>query len=409
MKKVIVNKDQQRLQRALERQLDWGPVSDWHNSMFAELSTLILEKCKVDLSPTTLKRFFGTVKHSGEPSTTTLDTLSQFVGHENWRSFKLSSKKTTWPAGLHLPSKGLYLSLGFVAAFLVIVLIGTKRPQESANLASVSFSSRPVTNSFPNSVVFDFDLKGIEAEEMYIQLYWDPDKTISISKDQNQATGIYYFPGYYRARLMIGKDTASQHDLFLKSNGWLGTIDYSPVPKYFTPTSNGQEVLALPQSLTKEIETSNDALTTTYHYVNDLGDIDGDNFQLDATIKTNYNTKWAVCQRAQVYVLGSQGAHIVPFSKIGCSSDNWLMLNDNYLDGKQSDLSALGCDLSQFTDLSISITNKSVAISIGGVEIYQSAYIESIGKVVGLRFKFLGYGEVEEFSLLNKAGDKVIL
>lgn len=402
-------KHQRRLQQELERQLDWGPPSAWHNSMFTELSELIIQKCKVDLSPTTLKRFFGTVNHNGSPSTTTLDTLSQFVGYENWRSFKLSSKKVTWLSNFQLPSKGLYLSLGFLAAFIVIVLIGTKRPQGSVSLESLSFSSRPVTNSFPNSVVFDFDLKGVDVDNMRIQQYWDPEKTISISKDQKQATGIYYFPGFFRARLMIGSDTASQHDLFLRSNGWMGTIDYSPIPKYFTPASSAESVLTLPQSLTKEIEASEEGETSTYHYVNDLGNVDGDNFQLDATIKIDYTEKWAVCQRALIYVLGSKSALIIPFSKIGCSSDNWVMLSDNYLDGKQSDLSAFGCDLSQFTDVSISATDKNVVVSIAGAEVYQDSYTKTIGRIIGLRFKFLGYGEVKAFSLQNQTGTEVIL
>ncbi|MEM8893262.1 MAG: hypothetical protein AAGC88_01715, partial [Bacteroidota bacterium] len=67
------NKDQQRLITTLENQLQWGPAHTWHNSMFKELSEMILHKCSVDLSIATLKRFFGTVKHDGAPSITTLE------------------------------------------------------------------------------------------------------------------------------------------------------------------------------------------------------------------------------------------------------------------------------------------------------------------------------------------------
>src|SRR5690606_1875997 len=36
-----------------------------------------------------LKRIWGKVKYTSRPTTTTLDTLAQFIGHQNWRGFKL--------------------------------------------------------------------------------------------------------------------------------------------------------------------------------------------------------------------------------------------------------------------------------------------------------------------------------
>ena len=88
MKGDKVNTDISKLQNTIQEFLGWGNVSTWHSRMFDELSDKIFQETSVMISVPTLKRFFGVVKHEGSPSVTTLDTLSKFVGYENWRSFK---------------------------------------------------------------------------------------------------------------------------------------------------------------------------------------------------------------------------------------------------------------------------------------------------------------------------------
>lgn len=100
---------------------------------------------------------------------------------------------------------------------------------------------------------------------------------------------------------------------------------------------------------------------------------------------------------------------IIPFSKLGCSSDNFLMLNDYSRSGKEHDLSAFGTELGEYTDLEIVVDNQMVSIRIRGLEVYQATYQESMGKLVGLRFKFLGMGEVKSFSLRDEQGKPIVL
>ena len=402
-------KDLTRLKGSLEKHLGWGAVSGWHSSMFNELSEKIFANCQVMLSPATLKRFFGVVSHDGLPSTSTLDALSQFIGYNNWRDFKQDSPKKGRSFGSNVPKKTLYVTAGFLIALITIVLIGSKRPEDPEILETITFSSRSVTNSYPNSVIFDFDLKSIRTDSIHIQQYWDATKTIDIDKDQNQATGIYYFPGYFRAKLIVDGQMVKEHDLFLRSNGWMGTIEYKPVPKYFVPQLTPETILTYPEELTKEIETSSDPLVSVYHYINDLGNVSADNFTLNTSIRTTFNERWAVCQASIIYIIGTKGAFMIPFSKIGCSSDNNLMLNDVYLNGKEHDLSAFGTDLSEFTDIQLNVRDQNVIISIKGSEVFQAKYESTMGRLVGLRFKFIGLGEVEYFELLDQRGGEVEL
>lgn len=409
---TIKEEDLKRLRQALEKELGWGAASEWHSSIFKELSERIFDKCHIVLSPVTLKRFWGVVKYEGQPSISTLDTLAQFIDHENWRTFKLDARKRKRPRltiGKNLTKKTVYVSAGFFAALITVLLVSNKRINEPELLETVSFSSRPVTNAYPNSVVFDFDLKGVDADSLYIQQYWDETKTISIREDQQQATGIYYFPGYFRAKLVVDGEVARQHDLFLRSNGWIGTIEYEPVPKYFDPIIRPENGLVYPEELAEEIAASPKPLISVFHYINDLGNVSGDNFTLSASLKADWSEKWAVCNAAWIYIIGTGGAMIVPFSKTGCSSNNSLLLNDVYLDGKEHDLSAFGTDLSEFQDIQLVVRNQQMKVLIQGMEVYQATYKQSMGRFVGLRFKFLGLGRVDSLRLENQSGQEIQL
>ncbi|MEM1320676.1 MAG: hypothetical protein AAGG75_10500 [Bacteroidota bacterium] len=404
-----------RLRKSLEQHLDWGAASDWHSSMFGELSQKIFDQCHIMLSPTTLKRFFGVVNYSGQPSIKTLDALAQFLGYENWRDFKLSGEKPEENVEqrkrprLSISKKSLYMAIGFCIALFTIMLISSKQSEAPLKLEALSFSSRSLSTSYPNSVVFDFDLKNVRSDNLRIQQYWDTSKTIAIDHDQQQATGIYYFPGYFRAKLIIDEQVVKEHDLFLRSNGWMGTIAYEPVPKYFWPLPLDSLGLTYPPSIYTEIQASKEPLNTTYHYVDDLGKVSGDHFSLQSSLRTTFNERWAVCQAARIYILGTQGAMVLPFSKLGCSSDNFLKLNDRILNGKKQDLSAFSADLSTFTTINITVEDQQVTVMINGKSVYQDRYTQSMGRLVGLRYKFLGMGEVASFTLKDQKGQRVTL
>ena len=409
-----MTKEQQKaidqLQAKLIKNLGWGSLEQWHSSMFAELSEKVFNATGVSLSQTTLKRFFGTIKYDGAPSISTLDALSVFLGSENWRAFKLEQKNQISPVRKYLSTKIVYSLGGVLAAVAIILLIANNVPDDSVDVPEgITFASKPLTNTYPNSVVFDFDLKDIKADSLKIQQYWDPKRTIEIQKDQKQATGIYYFPGYFRAKLVANEQIITEHDLFLKSNGWLGTVEYRPVPKYFNPETSEKKLLYYPNELLKEVSMSEDPLSIIYHYVNDLGDVSGDNFHFKTIVRNTFDEKWAVCQTNSIYFLGTKGALIIPFTSLGCSSDINLYANDVNLNGKKHDLSSLGTDISDFTSIEIINDEKSITIKIEGKKVYQVSYNESIGNLAGIRFRFLGLGEVKNFEILDQNGATIVL
>jgi len=399
----------------IEERLQWGSSASWHNDVFLELSKIIQEQTNVLLSPTTLKRVWGKVNYNSNPSINTLNTLAQFSGYSNWRDFKnkyesksVPSKKPKF-AFSQLRVLGVTLILAVSVAFFLIGMRSNISENRNHDFTNVVFSSRPITSGLPNSVVFDFDLGGITSDNIYIQQFWDETKTIEISSQQSQATGQYYYPGYFRAKLLVDGVIGKEHDLFIKSEGWMGTIDYEPIPKYLTSDDIIQDNLKLSSDALAEVRQLEKPIVSSFHYVDELGDISGDNFSLETTMRNVYNDKWAVCSKTRIVILGTKGAMVIPFSIPGCVSEIGLMMNDVYLSGKEHDLSMFGTDLSKFQNIEVRVEEKHVSILVDNKEIFSGHYNETVGNIVGLRYRFLGAGEVNQINLKDLQRNELIL
>lgn len=170
----------------IEQKLDWGKSSTWHNEVFEELSELIHESTHILLSDTTLKRVWGRVNYDGAPSISTLNALSNFLGYANWREYKTALSHTSSKRLKIQRVKIFDKSLFMVSLFSFIVILLTLAVIFGSNIMhkkfvdidQLKFTSNVVTEGLPNSVVFDFDLQGIDSDSIYIQQFWDPTRTI---------------------------------------------------------------------------------------------------------------------------------------------------------------------------------------------------------------------------------------
>lgn len=386
----------------IENKLNWGDALTWNNSTFLELSEEIQKKTGILLSVTTLKRIWGKVSYNNAPSTSTLNALALFIGYRSWRDFKNTSEVTKPLTNINkIISKnlGIIFTSAVIMAILFISIYSMKiNAIEKVDYSNIKFKSTSVTNAIPNSVVFDFNINKVNSDSIYIQQFWDPTKTIKISNKQNQATGIYYYPGYFRAKLLIDGEIKKEHDLFIKSNGWLATIDYSPIPKYIYNINN----LSFASDILDEIKSIEKPITTTFHYINKFEGFSGDNLKLTSIIKNSFNEKWAVCQKTSIIIVGTKSAIIIPFSLLGCSSELNGMISEISLNGKKQDLSKLTTNFSNDNKITIEVNNKNVTVFINNNIVFAKKYQNSIGSLAGIRYKFLGVGSVKSIQLQNK-------
>ena len=213
-------------------------------------------------------------------------------------------------------------------------------------------------------------------------------------------------PGYFRAKLILDGKIIKEHDLFIKSENWMATIDHQPVPTYIKKDDLLlKDEMGVTKNVLDEIKNIDKPTWLTYHIVKSFDGLQSDNFTLNASIKNILAEGPAVCKTAKIFVLCSKGAFIIPFTIPGCISDINLTVNDLYLDGNSNDLSSFSADLSEWAKVKVEVRNRVMKISLNDKVIREEAYKEDAGEVVGLRFSFLGAGAVKDIKISDGNGN----
>ena len=417
---MTMNHDTEYLQlciRMIEKKLNWRPADEWRNYEFTELSEKILDATSVNLSVTTLKRVFGKLKYDSLPSTATLNALAAFLDYESWMDLKSKQqvekkpepeispvvrktfilKRSAWPIAAAMTG---------VIAILAFTFLPGKSVHPLKNEKEIVFTSKPLADGLPNSVVFNVDLKGNTPGKTVIQQSWDSTKTVTLQPGQKEATAVYYMPGYFRAKLILDGKIVKQHDLFIKADKWMATIDHQPIPTYIKEKDLLlKEKMEVSENVLSEIKTITKSTWLTYHLVKPFGNLQSDNFTLESSIKNTFAEGPAVCKMAKIFVLCSKGAFIVPVTIPGCIGELGVKINDVILQGSSNDLSSFSADISEWTPIKLEVKNRTMKIFLNDKLIRQETYKEDAGEVVGLRFSFLGAGAVKNIKLSDGNGD----
>jgi hypothetical protein len=415
----------EKTKKLFESSTGWGDSDDWTNQDFVILSEKIQEKTGVALSHVTLKRVWGKVKYDSLPNTHTLDTLVQFLGYENWRGFKSQngngSVKTetvqiTSNHNGHHKEEGLppvkknkkllkiiLFGAGIVAITVIVFFI--TRANVSVAKSDYSFSSKKiVSEGLPNSVIFNFDATKSPYDSVIIQQSWDPHLQIKVSKNQHQQTCIYYYPDYYKAKLIVGGKIVSMHRLLIKSNGWLPLVTQSPVPVYFNKEDaiqNGKMSLSVEKLKARNINMQPEPPTVVYANVHNFGEIYSNNFVFETSVRNDYHEGASACQLTTIYLLCEGTAVGIPLCAKGCISNIDLLFTNFYTSGKQEDLSAFGVDFNSFVKVRVESRNGKANIMINDKLVYTVSREIIRSKIIGINFSFQGTGSVDYVKLSN--------
>ncbi len=397
----------------IEDRLGWGPAERWSNADFEVLSERIGEVTSVTLSATTLKRVWGRVAYTSQPSTTTLDVLAQFAGFDNYRAFRshrLNSTREEPKARQAPPVQRsrfpryalLLLPVLAVGGLLIALLPGTTvppaPPPQKFSAEDFSFDFRPVTDGIPNSVVFTYDATAAGDAEVYLQQSWDPNRREQLDAKKHVHTSIYYLPGFYEAKLVVGDQVVRERELLLPSDGWIAAVDGEASPVYLSARETLEDgQLSITEEILSDygIALQPDVPSTALMHVGGLDSIYTDNFTLKTRFRQTYRAGSAACRLARVSILLKGDAIQIPFSAPGCVADLSLYGVGQNLDGRTHDLSALGVMGDDWTELSVTGTGDGLEITIGGQQVFHlDSPDEPIG-VIGWQYDFAGTGAVD--------------
>ncbi len=407
-----------KLQRFVEFQLGWGEGHTWSNRDFIELTERVFDKTKVKLSPSTLKRVWGRVNYDSKPSTTTLDTLSKFSGYENWRDFKLRSASAKDDRRLEVEDEipatvieGNFRRKQALIWGMIVLTVGVifysawayKRiaiyPDE------YQFSSKTVvTAGIPNSVIFDLDASASPYDSVIIQQSWNSELQTKVPKDQKQHTSIYYYPNSFAAKLIVGDQVVKEHNLLIRSNGWMAAIRQKPAPVYFSLTevkNAGKLEIKSSQVRSKNVKQEPVPAAVMFANVGDFGEIYSDNFVFETSVKNTYTEGAGACQNSTIFLYCIGTVIKVPLCSKGCISDTDIIFTDYYSEGKKEDLSAFGVDFSDFVKLKIESAEGWARIFINDKLSYSINKNIKKAKIVGISCRFAGAGAIDFVTMSN--------
>ncbi|WP_426671580.1 hypothetical protein ACPPVU_10115 [Mucilaginibacter sp. McL0603] len=400
----------------IEQQLDWGDNSTWQGKDFEILNQLIFDKTKVSLSASTLRRIWGKVEYNHMPSTTTLDTLARFAGFESWRAFtrqKITANAVITKQVEKAPVKpkakqGRWITVGLIVIAIAAVGLISMHVKKEPAKGTYFFSSKPVTRNIPNSVVFTYDAKAAAGDSVFIQQSWDNRTRAWVDPGKHQYTSVYYYPGFYHAKLLVNKTVVKEHTLLIPTIGWLGLINHEPIPVYLNPAEflkDGLMSLSVADLKQKNIMLSPQPPMVQYANVGNFTPVPISDFDFSVEVKNDYHEGSGTCQFMNISLVTDNIPVIVPLSIKGCISELNMIDGANMISGKSTDLSGFGTDLTQWVKVNIRSEGSSLAYYVNGKVVFHSR-LPLPENIVGMWYMFEGTGSVRNIELKQK--NKVI-
>lgn len=409
-----------------------GPSSEWRSYDFEKLSNEIFDVTGESLSISTLKRLFGKVSYHNLPSVYTLNVLARFAGFEDWTTFKMrkpdgeakgATSAASGPAKkspLSVPPPkplthrfrtvtNLKKKLGWwpllilpLAALAYLFVSSTRPPRRGpVNPAAYAFSSDKVlTEGVPNSVVFHYDASAAEpSDSVFIVQTWDMSRRTRVPATGHAHSAIYYYPGYFNAKLVVDTQIVKTYGLMIASGGWLAIAEKDPEPYYFKKETYLKEGVVVVDSalLAKNhLQVYPVAPTISISYVKDMGPLPDDYFIFETTLRAERESGADACATVELLILCKKDVFIFPLTTPACIGDLRLYAQGKSVSSREADLSGFGADLTQWTKCKIETVNRHLQFIINDKPVYSLDFPNPPTDIVGVRYRFRGGGAVKD-------------
>jgi hypothetical protein len=408
------------------KSLEWGACAEWSNQDFELLSEKIWEKTNVKLSLSTMKRIWGKVKYENFPNSVTLNALSAFLGYSNWRDFcdqhpipeikaisvfaekippitdsnRAIESRLKMFIRTNLRRKGITLVTILAAAVVVIIMYSKKEKKQEVS-SSYQFTSKKVTDNLPNSVVFTY--AGTNASDsVMIQEEWDSTRTVKVDAAGEQHTSVYYYPGYFRAKLIVNNRVVQESPVVIQTKGWKAIAGRKPLPIYFKDKDINQKgfIGISADQLEKALSTNDlNSKLVEFDNVREFPGINSRDFTFEVTLRNASTVEESLCRQIRVVVLGTDDAIVLPLADVGCIAKLDLFTGDAPITGFDHDLSAFGCDFSRFQDLKCQVEGQILSVFLNDKMVFTAPERKALGRIVGTKIFFEGAGQVQHVKL----------
>jgi len=349
---------------------------------FDHIGEQLQQKSGILISGTTVKRL-AHGEFTRLPQIATLNAIANYYNYKTWQDFKASRIEEA-PKKEIAPKLRRRFNIKYLSVPVVIVMLGsfyffrsTKGGVKHAEKASFSFRMN-TPNDLPNSVVFSYNIDDVQADSFFIQQSWDQNRRIRIYKNSYTQTDIYYEPGYHIAKLIANDSVIKTADVSIPTDRWFfyaidNIANYNTqYIKVDTFNRNGSLGLSIRQLQKNNIEVSKDK---RYHYVYfpSRMDIPADNFQYKTRVRMQEVSN-SLCPYIEIELYCQRAFMNMRCTTKGCAHEAFVIFGEQLKKGSENDLSPITFDVSQWTDIEITVKNKTAVVKINGKEAFSTHY-----------------------------------
>jgi hypothetical protein len=133
-----------------------------------------------------------------------------------------------------------------------------------------------------------------------------------------------------------------------------------------------------------------------------------DNFMFNTRVRSDYSSGAAACQYIMINILCRNTSVFIPLCAKGCVGDLRLGLGEKTITSAESDLSAFGGDLNNWTDVRCEVRNNRASIFINGLKAYEANIEAAATEVLGVNYSFEGTGAIDHTRLSHLDGRAVL-
>lgn len=382
----------------------------------------IESKTGVLISLSTIRRLFNG-QFSRQPQIATLNAIAMFLGYQNWQDVKKNYNAKQTSNHLNkterkLPNKFVdarFIILCCVVVFAAIglfaALSNTKPKSNHFEKAQFSFS-KTTSNDLPNTVVFYYNVEEVNADSFFIQQSWDKNRRIKIDKKGHTLTDIYYEPGYHVAKLIANDKIIKTLDVSIPTDRWFFYAKEKKTgnkPTYIFPSDNGINGGSL-QLNKQEVINSGADVQKENEYIQVFFpskiENNSDNFVLHFRVRV-HELRNEFCPHLMCEVFCQKYFMFFTSSSKGCASEMMAQFGENFLSGKNHDLSPIATNVKEWQDVVVTVKNRKVSIRINNQYLFSTGYQQSCGLITGLGFMSNGLPEVDFVNLQTLDGKTI--
>jgi hypothetical protein len=413
------------LRKILEKS-DWKPIEEWKDYDFKLLQKEIHTSSGVTISTHTLKRLFGKLSSHTDytPQYATLDALAIYIGFESWESFlkhsahevegahnlnisrepNSFSKKKSAKQAMFLP---LMILIIIITTAIALFIFKYRNP-------AVIFKVMNREGIVPHTVSFELDISRFGARQVFVDfdfVHPQDGGLFLVEPEQKLLNHTYQVPNIYYPKLMLDNKVIASEMVVVESNDWVIFYNKPNEPKYWVnnmfqnPEYNDYMTFSK-QDIARHNRDTLDIFYTVHRKIMDFG-LSGDNFKFEMKFKNSVQNGGISCFDSRLSILCEQQNLFIWMVEPNCNQYCRLKYGEKNYFGRDSDLSFLAMDLSDWLVMRVEVVDKSLSIYMNNEKTYEGLYKEVAGDIKGLQMRFKGSGMVDYMLMTSIENDTV--